>query len=427
MINEKSIGAVDKSWFEKYFRLPLYDSYCFSNIPNTIQSLFEIKTGKTLPKDTLNVKKAPKKVVLLLIDGMGWNILEKNFKTNSYLKKLENNFLFSKLTAQFPATTAAEVTTLHLGEPVIKHGIYEWFIYEPKLDQIIKPVHFAFADKERESLRNSNLKPKDLFNGKTFYQKLLEKGVFSKAIFHKEYFGSAYSEALYKGAKQFGYGNLKEGLEIASSELKMKSSTKEYISFYYETLDCIGHNYGTDSKEYQQELKKVFKELYNFYESIKNLEDVMIIITADHGQKEIDTSKVQYVNEICPEILPMLRKNKIGQTLAPAGLPRDLFLHVEEKCLEEVKIILEKKIKDAKVFKTSDLIKLGIFGDLVPSKGFLKRVGNLVILPTGNNCVWWKDKNTLFFSSFSNQHGGMSREEMEIPFIVNYFSSSKNL
>lgn len=41
MINTKSIEAVNKSRY-KDFTVPLYDSYCFSNIFGTIKDLFNI-------------------------------------------------------------------------------------------------------------------------------------------------------------------------------------------------------------------------------------------------------------------------------------------------------------------------------------------------------------------------------------------------
>jgi hypothetical protein len=56
------------------------------------------------------------------------------------------------LLAQFPSTTALQMTTLHTGQAVGAHGIYEWHVYEPLLDRVICPVSFSYAgDEGRET------------------------------------------------------------------------------------------------------------------------------------------------------------------------------------------------------------------------------------------------------------------------------------
>ena len=71
-----SYDAVDKSKFGKKFVKPLYDSYCFSNIPMTIQSLLGVTKNTGLPKDVLPEGRY-KKVVFILIDAFGWKFFDK--------------------------------------------------------------------------------------------------------------------------------------------------------------------------------------------------------------------------------------------------------------------------------------------------------------------------------------------------------------
>ena len=53
--------------------------------------------------------------------------------------------MVEKLTAQFPSTTAAQITTIHTGQTVGEHGLFEWNYYEPVLDAVIAPLLFSFA------------------------------------------------------------------------------------------------------------------------------------------------------------------------------------------------------------------------------------------------------------------------------------------
>ena len=64
-----------------------------------------------------------------------------------------------------------------------------------------------------------------------------------------------------------------------------------------------------------------------------------------------------------------------------------------------------------------DLVAAGYFGDAPPSRRFLDRVGNAVILPRPGRAVWWYEEGR-FESRHPGDHGGLSPDEMEIPFGV---------
>ena len=73
MLNSASINAVNNSQFSKRSVKPLYDSYCFANLPATIQHLLTGSGQNTLPLDILGgLPTRYNKVVLFLIDAFGW-------------------------------------------------------------------------------------------------------------------------------------------------------------------------------------------------------------------------------------------------------------------------------------------------------------------------------------------------------------------
>ena len=78
-----------------------------------------------------------------------------------------------KLTSQFPSTTTVHTTTLHTGLPVGEHGLYEWNLYEPRLERLITPLWFCFAgERERDTLLAAGLEAADVFPFPTLYQRL---------------------------------------------------------------------------------------------------------------------------------------------------------------------------------------------------------------------------------------------------------------
>ena len=417
MLNQKSITTVNKNVFEKIFRKP-DPNYCFKNIPDSILEILSTGKQKSLPMDVFDKDNFDyDNLVLALIDSMGWNSLFQNTNASAF-RFLENNSLISKLSSQFPATTAAEVTTMHAGIPVSEHGVFEWFYYEPKVDDVIAPIIFSYAgDKNRETLKGK-IEPKLILPKQTLYKKLNEKNIETHIVCLNDYIDSSYSSVVFKGAKITGFRILKEGLEKIESIIKQEGNKKKYINLYYGNLDTVGHAFGPDSKEFKKELVMILNNLKDFCEKIKKInKKTLVLVTADHGQKQIDLNKTQYVNLLFPQIISYLKINKNGLPIVLAGSPRDMFLYVKDEFLEKTKSILDNKLKDALIIKTHDLVKENFFGTKNISKDLKQRLGNLAIFPVKDNGIWWFQKEK-FELSYKGHHGGLLPEEMEVPFIV---------
>ena len=107
----------------------------------------------------------------------------------------------SKLTSQFPSTTAAHMTTIHTGLPVGVHGVYEWFTFLPKVDRIIAPLLFSFAARcPSEHAPRPRCPAGDVFPEGDFYPTLKEAGVAAHLALPLEVAASTPGEMLLKHA-----------------------------------------------------------------------------------------------------------------------------------------------------------------------------------------------------------------------------------
>src|SRR4051812_18925082 len=116
MINEHSLHTVNNSRQGEHFRRPLYDSYCFSQIPATIARLLTqeseqpgqpVRPSAGLPDDVLgDLPRDYDTVILFFIDAFGWRFVEPRLETSPFLKRIARDGVVSKLTSQFPSTTA---------------------------------------------------------------------------------------------------------------------------------------------------------------------------------------------------------------------------------------------------------------------------------------------------------------------------------
>ncbi|MES2344870.1 MAG: alkaline phosphatase family protein [Chlamydiota bacterium] len=418
MINERSLLAIQKNSTEGMCR-PLYESYCFSRIPQTIKHLLTGKEGERLPEETTEGSSYDL-VILIFVDGFGWRFFEKYKERFPFLMRFVNQGIVSKLTSQFPSTTAAHVTCINTDLLVGESGVYEWFYYEPLVDRMIAPLLFSFAgDHNPGTLKESGVATENFYPKHTFYENLSKEGITSYVMQNASIAHSPYSSAMFKGAIQVPFTSTKEALSNLADLSCKNDGTKKYIYSYFGEIDAAGHRHGIDSSQFETTVALFWQQVEEFFWKQLQCKDkkVACLVTADHGMVPVDPASTFYLNKEFPDIERYLKKNRDGDPLAPAGSCRDFFLHIQEERLHEVKDILTALLKDkARIVLTEDLIQQGFFGTKNPTETFLNRVGNLVILPHEGEGVWWYKKHH-FEQHFYGAHGGLTRHEMEIPFL----------
>ena len=425
------------------FVKPRYDSGGFASLPQRVTDLL---TG-------------PQKyeaVVLFLIDGFGWRFFEK-FQEAPFLKTVARDGQVEKLIAQFPSTTAAQITTLHTGMPVGEHGIFEWIYYEPTLDAIIAPLLFSFAGTfQRDTLKQVGAKPRQLFPTTTLYQSLKKQGVTSTIFQHREYTPSSFGDVIFSGAKSIGYKTLPEAL-INLAEALAKSTpprvpcesrdylartgttspradtgtttphadtgttTPAYFVLYNEKIDAISHEYGPDSPQTTAEIQVFLMTMENIFQKALagSRKKILFLLTADHGQSETDPQTTIYLNRDprFAGIEKFLKTNRQGELLVPGGSARDFFLYIQAGLVDEAQAFLTARLEGrAEVRKVADLMSEGYFGPRL-SPRFCARAGDLVLLPYRYESVWWYEKNK-HEQRYYGHHGGLTPQEMEIPLLM---------
>ena len=434
MIDQESIRALEQSRFGEHFRKPLYEGYAFSQLPQTIRSLLtgEVASANGAggeahhlgipfgPREDLRTKYDT--VVLFFIDAFGWCFVD-HFLDQPFLKRIEEEGLISKISSQFPSTTAAHVTTIHTGLPIGQSGIYEWNYYEPSLDAVISPLLFSFAgDKERDTLLKAGADPLRLFPTDTIYFDLANHGVKSYVFQDHQYTHSPYTEVVTSGAQLVPYRSLPEAI-VTLSELIKRQKERTYYFLYYDKIDSVCHEHGPGAAQLNAEIQAVLWMLETFLVPAMKSPNrrSLFMMTADHAHIGIDPATTVYLNEAMRELLPLLRRNHRGEYIAPAGSSRDMFLHIEEGHIKEACEMLGKQLHGrAEIYQTNDLIEQGFFGSAPPSSAFLGRVGDLVILPYAGESVWWYEKGR-FEQKFYGSHGGLTPEEMETALLMQAF------
>jgi len=381
------------------FIKPRYDLGGFAGIPNRVKDAFA--SGKY------------DAVVLFLVDAFGWRFFER-FQDAAFVKRMAKHGRIEKLISQFPSTTAAHVTTIHTGLPVGQSGVYEWYYYEPLVDQIIAPLLFSYAGtKDRDTLKPTGIEPAALYPKGKFYPDLKKMGVDPYVFGLREYTPSTYSNVVMAGAELRSFKTLSEAL-VNLGLLLEKKTGPAYVHLYFDKVDTLCHEYGPNARQTEAEIETFLLIMEHYFDHIFNGTKILFLMTADHGASEVDPQTTTYLNTNprFADFERFLKTNLKGQLLVPAGSARDMFLYIKDDLLDEAQSFLATRLEGkADVEKTESLIADGYFGTEISSR-FKERVGNLVILSYRYESVWWYEKDK-FEQKYYGHHGGLTPQEME--------------
>lgn len=417
---ENQISKIDSDgWLT-----PHYENLSFSNIPLAIRSLLEGQPkhhplSGILEQAEINGKNS-KKVVLFLIDGFGYFQWLKYTQHYEFLERVTKKGVVSPITTVFPSTTAATLTTIHSGLTPQEHGLPEWWIYFEEIHKLVATLPFsAMGDDGPDTLLRSGVNPNLLFDGTTIYQALKQSQIPSFTFIRNSYAKSVYSNLVHRGSITIPYINASDLFANLREKLS-ETSSKNFFYVYWDSIDSISHRYGPHSEQYLAELNS-FTYLFQkeFLEKIPKqvAQEVSIMITADHGELNVDPKETIYLNEY-PEIVSNFRCSPTGEKILPWGSPRDIYLAIHEKEISNTVHFLNKRLKGkARVKLSIEAVKEGLFGKGVQHKKFKSRVGDILILPLENRTIWYEHIPGKKFSSYG-AHGGLTPDEMVVPFAV---------
>lgn len=404
------------------FILPNDSTLNFSGIPAFVQQQFKGTPDTALaPANWQGLNQPFKRVVTLFVDAFGWRFFER-FQDHPLLRRFARNGSITKLTSQFPSTTCAHVTTLYTGLPVNRHGVYEWFYYEPRVDAVVAPLLFAYAgDEERESLARAGVNAADILPRGHVSAILARQGAQSYIFQPWAFFESTFSKQMGAGARMLPYMTISEGLATITQTLN-RATHPIWLVGYFDSFDTVCHIHGPDQPQSDAELDTILTVIQRWLERDMSagFDHTLVMLIADHGQIDINPATTLYIDQApgFAKLRPLLRTTRREGLLAPAGACRDYFVYAREEHLEEAQYRLAAIVGDrGEVCRVAELIEQGYFGSGAPSKVFQARLGNLVVLPYPGQSVFWLGDGR-FQQKFCGHHGGLTPQEMEIPLLL---------
>ena len=124
---------------------PIYADYSFANIPTTIHYLLTgEQLGPLLPADCFGGSyPRPEKIVLFFIDAFGWQSWQQHLERFTITRRVAHEGVLTPISALFPSTTSASVSTMNFGVLPAVHALYEWNVYIPAYGEVIQTLPFT--------------------------------------------------------------------------------------------------------------------------------------------------------------------------------------------------------------------------------------------------------------------------------------------
>jgi hypothetical protein len=303
------------------------------------------------------------RLAVVLLDAFGWAFVQRH-ADHPLLRRLQ----IEPVASQFPSTTTAHLTTLYSGLPVTEHGLYEWRCYEPQVGDVIRPLRFAYADRDEPP----PITPQQLFPwpSTTAGATVLQPAAIAD---------TPYGSAALAGSTILGFETIEEGVAL------LDRPGLTYL--YWDAIDATGHRYGPSSEAFVRESLRALDALATVRSPL--------LVTADHGQLDVD--RTDHLDLFWPELTRHL-------TRPPAGSARDLFLHVDDADL--VIGELSQRLEDrAQVRRAQEL-----FDHIGPR--LRERLADVCVLPASGRMVGLVAAPSPE-QRFKGHHGGLTPEEAQ--------------
>ena len=254
--------------------MPNYE-HCILGTINSILKYYnvDIKHKSSERIDKILSEKKYKNVVLLILDGMG-DIVLKNIDENGYFRQNQ----IDVITSVYPSTTTAALTTYYSGKPPFETGWIAWSQYFKEYGRNIDMLSHL-QSLTGLSIKNARLDVfKDVVNYKTIFNQIEEA---SKTVKAYEIMPSYSDRRAKRTIKADTVDEITENIKLLCS-----NDDNKFIMAYCDNPDGLLHKYGTKSDEVREFIIETEKKIKEMCDDLN--EDTIVIISADHGHKDIE-------------------------------------------------------------------------------------------------------------------------------------------
>jgi predicted AlkP superfamily pyrophosphatase or phosphodiesterase len=368
--------------------LPDYTGACLTSV---VAALLAGSTGDGAgPGWVPEPVRGATQVVLLVLDGLGWEQLQSFGASAPTLAAATGGAISSVV----PSTTATALTSLTTGTPPAVHGIVG---YRLRVDVPGQPstgrgeVMNILRWRTRRGDMRRQLPPP------TFQPVAPFGGRAVPAVTRSEFASTGFTAAHLTGVRLFGW-SVPSALVVNVRRLLARGET--FVYAYYDGLDKVAHEHGLGD-HYLQELGSVDRLVSDLLGVLPP--GAVLAVTSDHGQVEVGSA----TRLPDPALFDMVELF--------SGEGRFRWLHVRPGSLDDAVAVAEEAHGDEAWVRTrQQMVEEGWFGGPLSSE-VTRRLGDVALV--AHAPVAFLDPADTGETRLMGRHGSLTSAEMTVPFL----------
>jgi type I phosphodiesterase/nucleotide pyrophosphatase len=330
------------------------------------------------------------RVCLLLVDGLGWELLSAHPAAAPFLSELA--MTAAPLTAGFPATTATSLGTLGTGRPPGQHGLLGYQVAIPGSGALLNALRW-----------DASVDPVKWQPGSTIFERAAAAGVSTFRAAPGSFRKSGLSVAAMRGAEYLPSDTL--GALVSRAAAALADAAPALAMVYYGDLDATGHVLGCGSDAWQYQLAHVDKLAEQLAAAVPH--GTVLYITADHGMTDVPPGERADV-DAQPEL-------RAGLALL-GGEPRARHLYCQPGAAGDVLHTWREVLGNrAWVASKEQAVADGWFGPV--ENAFEARIGDVIVAPSGPNAIV-ATRSEPRESALVGMHGSLTPGDQLVPLLT---------
>lgn len=357
--------------------LPRFGEGCLTDVVAGLCSSIE-----SSPSWVPETARGAERVVLLVLDGLGWNQMH----AHSALLPVLSRFDGGAITSVAPSTTATALTSLTTGLDPASHGIVGWRMLMG--DTIMNVLRWSSDD--GADLRR-RYEPGLVQSCPPFL------GMRVPVVSRAELEQSGFTAAHLAGVRHHGW---RVSSSIGACVRAALDEGHTFVYAYYDGVDKVAHERGF-GPHYEAELAHVDWLVAQVLSALPD--DAVLVVTADHGQVHVGDAEVK----LDPQVASLVRRC--------SGEGRFRWLHAHPGREHALLEACDAHAPQAWVVPREQLIDERWFGPRMSGE-VRRRLGDVALV--ARDPVSFEDPAEAGGQLLVCRHGSLTADEMLVPLVA---------
>src|SRR5581483_1060710 len=359
--------------------VPDYGGACLDRVVPALLHRAEREAPAWLPA----VAAQASQVVLLALDGLGWDKLQERAAHAPTLASMTGG----PITSVAPTTTSTALTSLTTGRPPCEHGVVGYRVQVGE-GQVMNVLRWTTpAGDARASVLPAEFQRVEPFEGQMV-----------PTVIRGEFLTTGFTGAILRGTRMHGWRTTSTLVVEVGSLLR---AGEPFVYAYYDGVDRVAHEFGL-GEYYDAELVATDQLVAQVAAQLPA--GAVLVVTADHGQVHVGENVIAIDGDL------------LAETVLLSGEGRFRWLHARPGRIERLAAEAQSRYGDVAWVRTrDDLEAVGMFGGpLTPAAA--ARLGDVALIPF--EPVAFLDPADTGESRLVSRHGSLTPAELRVPLVA---------